>query len=162
MEGNMAHPIPTGHHAITPHLVITGAAEAIDFYKRAFGAEELSRMPMPGRDGQMKLGHAELKIGDSRLFLADEFPEHGIVGPAASSPVTLHLYVTDADAAFARALEAGAKVSMPLADMFWGDRYGKIVDPFGHHWSIAEHLEDPTPAQMQERMAAMMEGSPCE
>jgi len=157
----MSHPIPAGHHTITPHLVIKGASEAIEFYRRAFGAEELCRMPFPGADGQVKLGHAELKIGDSRLFLADEFPEHGSVGPAASSPVTIHLNVTDADASFSRAVEAGATVAMPLADMFWGDRYGKLVDPFGHHWSIAEHLEDLTPEQMQERMAAAMSGQPC-
>jgi PhnB protein len=158
----MAHPIPAGHHAITPHLVIKNAAEAIEFYKRAFGAEELSRMPFPAGDGGMKIGHAELKIGDSRLFLADEFPDHGAVGPSGNSPVTIHLYVTDADATFARAVEAGATVSMPLADMFWGDRYGKLVDPFGHHWSIAEHVEDLTPEQMQERMAAAMSGPGCE
>jgi PhnB protein len=157
----MAHPIPDGHHTITPHLVIKGASEAIEFYKRAFGAEELSRMPFPGQDGQMRLGHAELQIGSSRLFLADEFPEYGGRGPDGKSPVTLHLYVTDADAAFRRAVDAGATVKMPLADMFWGDRYGQVVDPFGHHWSIAEHLEDLTPAQMQERMAASFGGQPC-
>src|SRR6516165_9795563 len=112
----MPHQIPAGHHAITPHLVIKGASEAIEFYKRAFGAKELSRMPMPGPGGQMRLGHAELQIGDSRLFLADEFPEYGVSGPGASSPVTLHLYVTDVDASFARAVEAGAKVAMPLAN----------------------------------------------
>jgi uncharacterized glyoxalase superfamily protein PhnB len=152
----MAHPIPTGHHTVTPHLIIKGASEAIEFYKRAFGATELSRMPFPGPDGQVKLGHAELQIGDSRLMLSDEFPQQGNVGPGATSPVTLHLYVTDADSAFARAVEAGAKVTMPLADMFWGDRYGRLADPFGHHWSIAEHLEDLTPEQMNERMAAAM------
>ena len=157
----MPHPIPAGHHAITPHLVIKGAAEAIEFYKRAFGAKELSRMPFPGKNGQAKLGHAELKIDDSRLFLSDEFPGRGVVGPGSGSPVTLHLYVTDADAAFARAVEAGATVGMPLADMFWGDRFGKLVDPFGHHWSIAEHLEDLTPEQMRERMATAMAGRPC-
>jgi uncharacterized glyoxalase superfamily protein PhnB len=158
----MAHPIPAGHHTITPHLVIKGAAEAIDFYKRAFGAQELSRMPFPGPDGQVTVGHAELQIGDSRLFLADEFPSMGVVGPSGSSPVTIHLYVPDADSSFARAVGAGAKVAMPLADMFWGDRYGKLVDPFGHHWSIAEHLEDLTPEQMQERMAAAMSKPKCE
>ena len=158
----MAHPIPAGHHAITPHLVVKGGSEAIEFYKRAFGAEELSRMPFPAPDGQVKLGHAELRVGDSRLFLADEFPEYGSVGPDGTSPVTIHLCVTDADAAFARAVEAGATVSMPLADMFWGDRFGKLVDPFGHHWSIAEHLEDLTPEQMRERMAAAFAGAPCE
>lgn len=153
----MAHPIPAGHHTITPHLVIKGAAEAIAFYQRAFGAEELSRMPFPGPDGQVKIGHAELRIGDSRLFLSDEFPEQGGLGPQGRgrSPVTIHLYVTDADAAFARAVEAGATVTMPLMNMFWGDRYGQLVDPFGHQWSIAEHLEDLTREQMQQRMAAM-------
>jgi PhnB protein len=149
----MSHPIPYGHRAITPHLIVAGASEAIDFYKRAFGAEELSRMPFPNPDGTMKLGHAELLIGDSKLFLADEFPDYGSVGPSGSSPVTIHLYVTDADATFAQAVEAGATISMPLADMFWGDRYGKVIDPFGHHWSIAEHVEDLTPEQMMEKMA---------
>ena len=158
----MAHPIPAGFHSITPHLVIKGAAEAIEFYKRAFGAEELSRMPFPAPDGTMRLGHAELKIGDSRLFLADEFPDFGSLGPTGGSPVTIHLYVNDANTAFARAVEAGAKVAMPLADMFWGDRYGKLIDPFGHHWSIAEHLEDLTPKQMEERMAAAFAKPPCE
>ena len=153
----MGHPIPAGHHTITPHLVIKGAPEAIAFYIKAFGAEELCRMPMPGPDGTMKIGHAELKIGDSRLFLADEFPDYGSVGPQGpSSPVVIHLYVEDADAAFNQAVAAGATVTMPVMDMFWGDRYGKLVDPFGHHWSIAEHLEDLTPEQMMERMAAAM------
>lgn len=158
----MAHPIPAGYHAITPHLVIKGASEAIEFYKRAFAAQEICRMPSPGPDGQVKLMHAELQIGDSRLFLADEFPNRGVLGPSGRSPVTIHLYVTDADAAFKRAVEAGAKVGMPLANMFWGDRYGQLVDPFGHHWSIAEHLEDLTPEQMKERMAAAMSGPPCD
>jgi uncharacterized glyoxalase superfamily protein PhnB len=152
----MAHPIPAGHHTITPHLVIKGAAEALEFYKKAFGAEELTRMPMPDKQGAMKIGHAALQIGDSRLFLADEFPDFGSLGPSdGRSPVTIHLYVTDVDAAFARAVEAGAKAVMPPADMFWGDRYGKLVDPFGHHWSLAEHLEDLTGDQMMERMAAL-------
>jgi PhnB protein len=157
----MAHPIPAGQHTLTPHLVIKGASEAIEFYKQAFGAEELNRMPFPGPDGQVKIGHAGLKIGDSRLFLVDEFPEHGGFGPGDSSPVTIHLYVTDADATFARAVEAGASVSMPLIDAPWGDRYGKLVDPFGHHWSVAEHLEDLTPEQIRERMAHAFGGSPC-
>ena len=158
----MAGRIPDGHHTITPHLVVKGGAEAIDFYKRAFGAEEIGRMPMPGPDGQVKIGHAELRIGNSFLFLADEFPEYGSTGPNGHSPVSLHLYVTDVDTAFQRAVDAGATVTMPLADMFWGDRYGKLVDPFGHHWSIAEHLEDLTPEQMQERMASAFAGQPCE
>ena len=157
----MAKPIPEGYRTITPHLVIKGAAEAIEFYKRAFGAEELCRMPMPGANGHVKVGHAELQIGDSRLFLADEFPEQGSSAPNGSSPVSIHLYVTDADAVFGQAVAAGATVSMPLADMFWGDRFGKLVDPFGHHWSIATHQEDPTPEQMQERMAAAFSGKSC-
>jgi len=157
----MANPIPEGYRTITPHLVIKGAAKAIEFYKRAFGAEELSRMPMPGPDGQVRLGHAELQIGDSRLFLADEFPEQGSTGPNGSSPVSFHMYVTDADAVFEQAVAAGATVSMPLANMFWGDRFGKLVDPFGHHWSIATHLEDPTPEEMNERMAAAFGGKTC-
>jgi uncharacterized glyoxalase superfamily protein PhnB len=157
----MAQPIPSGQHAITPHLVIKGASEAIEFYKKAFGAEEISRMPMPGPDGSLRLGHVAIQIGDSRLFLADEFPEWGVKGPNGTSPVTIHLYVNDADATFSQAVEAGATVAMPLADMFWGDRYGKLVDPFGHHWSIATHKEDLTPEQMRERMAATMGGQPC-
>lgn len=157
----MGHPIPAGYHTISPHLVIKGAAEAIEFYKRAFGAEEKARMPFPAEDGGVKVGHAELQIGDSRLFVADEFPSYGSVGPDGSSPVTIHLYVTDADAVFNRAVEEGARVTMPLADAFWGDRYGKLVDPFGHHWSIAEHLEDLTPEQIRERMEAAFAGGPC-
>jgi PhnB protein len=158
----MSHPIPDGQHTITPHLVVKGASEAIEFYKRAFGAEELCRLPFPGPDGGVKLGHAELRIGDSRLYLADEFPMHGSTGPNGSSPVTIHLFVTDADAAFDRAVDAGATVSKPLADMFWGDRYGKLVDPFGHHWSIAAHLEDLTLGQIEQRMAAAFGGPPCD
>src|SRR3954451_20914860 len=100
----MSHPIPSGYHTITPYLVVEGAAQAIDFYKRAFGAEEIARMAFPGADGQMRVGHAELQIGSSRLFLTEAFPERGAVGPNGTSPVTMHLYVTDADAAFARAV----------------------------------------------------------
>lgn len=158
----MAHPIPAGHHSITPHLVVKGASEAIDFYGKAFGAQELCRMPMPGPDGTVKIGHAELQVGTSRLFLADEFPEYGSVGPQGGSPVVIHLYVEDADAAFNQAVAAGATVVMPLMDMFWGDRYGKLVDPFGHHWSIAEHLQDLTPEQMMEGMAAAMAQGHCD
>ena len=150
----MAQPIPTGHHTITPHLTVKGASEAIEFYKRAFGAEEISRLPVPNPDGQEKLGHAALRIDDSRLFLADECPEFDAMGPTGNPPMTMHLYVTDADAAFDRAVKAGATVRMSLADMFWGDRYGLVVDPFGHNWSIATRKEDLTPDQMRERMAA--------
>jgi uncharacterized glyoxalase superfamily protein PhnB len=157
----MAKPIPDGYQTVIPHLVIKGAAEAIEFYKKAFGATELSRMPMPDKDGRMKIGHAELQLGDSKVFLAEEFPDYGSVGPNGSSPVTIHLYVEDVDAVFAKAVEAGATVTMPPADMFWGDRYGKLVDPFGHHWSLSTHKEDLTPEQVQERMAEAFKGEPC-
>ena len=157
----MANPIPDGFHTMTPHLVIKGAAEAIEFYKSAFGAEEICRMPMPGPDGQVRIGHAELRIGNSMLFLADEFPEYGSTAPNGHSPVSLHLYVTDVDTSFQRAVDAGAKATVPPADMFWGDRYGKLVDPFGHHWSLATHIEDVQPEQMMERMAAMKGGPGC-
>jgi uncharacterized glyoxalase superfamily protein PhnB len=158
----MAQPIPAARCSITPHLVIKGAAEAIDFYARAFGAVELYRLPWPLPDGGVKVGHAQLRFGDSMLYLADEFPEQGAHGPSGSSPVTIHLDVDDADAMFARAVEAGATVAMPLEDMFWGDRYGKLVDPFGHHWAIAQHKEDVSPEQMRERMAAVLAGPGCD
>ena len=157
----MVKPIPDGFNTIIPHLVVKGAAEAIEFYKRAFGAKEMGRMPFPGSDGQVKIGHADLQIGDSRVFLADEFPEQGATAPSGKSPVTIHLYVTDTDATFNKAVEEGATATMPPADMFWGDRYAKLVDPFGHSWSIATHKEDVTFEQMQERMAAFA-GQPCE
>src|SRR5262245_5736809 len=159
-EGNLAgtaKAIPAGPHTITPHLVVKGGSDAIAFYKKAFGAEELCRMEGP--DGG--LFHAALQIGSSRLFLVDEFPEYGAVGPNGSSPVTIHLYVADADAAFDQAVEAGATVLAPLANMPWGDRYGKLRDPFGHNWSIATHLEDVTPEQIRERMAASVSEAPC-
>ena len=158
----MAKPIPDGCHTITPHLVIKGAADAIEFYKQALGAEEVYNMPFPGPDGQTRIGHAELRIGDSLIFLADEFPDHGVTGPTdGKSPVTIHLYVPDVDAVYNRAIEAGATLTMPPTDMFWGDRYGKFVDPFGHHWAVATHTEDVTPEQMQERMAAMFGEKHC-
>lgn len=143
--------VPEGMRTITPHLVCAGAAAAIEFYKNAFGAEEVMRIPGP--DG--KLGHAMLRIGDSALMLADEFPQWDSFGPLAlnGSPVTLHLAVADVDQAFARAIAAGAKVRMPLADMFWGDRYGIVEDPFGHRWSMATHIRDVSPDEMAAEMA---------
>ncbi|MRX08331.1 VOC family protein [Pseudoduganella sp. FT25W] len=142
---------------IIPHLVCEGAADAIEFYKKAFNAEEMMRMP--GEDGRIM--HAALKIGDSTLMLADAFPEYGGKGPKAlnGSPVTLHMYSPDVDAAFKQAVDAGATVRMPVADMFWGDRYGQVTDPFGHHWSIATHIKDMTPEEM---MAAMKQQSECQ
>ncbi len=140
-------------HTVTPHLVSAGAAKAIDFYVEAFGAVEGGRLPRP--DG--RLMHAQLRIGDSTVMLVDEMPEWGALGPIAlkGSPVTIHLYVQDADAAFARAVAAGAEATMPVTDMFWGDRYGQVRDPFGHKWSIATHKRDVSPHEMQEAMQKM-------
>lgn len=143
----MAKPIPDGYHSLTPHLVVRDAARAIDFYKRAFGATEIARMAGPGG----KVMHAEIQIGDSRLMLADEFPQMKCMSPLSigGTGTTIHLYVEDADSAFKRAVDAGATTQMPLADMFWGDRYGQVVDPFGHQWSIATHKRDMTEAEMR-------------
>ena len=140
--------IPEGMHSLTPHLICRGAAEAIDFYARAFGAVELVRLPGP--DG--RLMHATLRIGDANLMLVDEMPEWGALGPLAlgGTAVTLHLYVDDVDASFQRAVAAGAAPKLPPADMFWGDRYGQVIDPYGHRWSIATHVRDVPPEQMLE------------
>jgi PhnB protein len=148
-----ARPIPEGYHTVTPALVVRGGAQAIDFYARVFGARELGRMSTP--DGQ-QIMHAELQIGDARLMLSDEMPEMGARAPVAlgGTPVTLHLYVEDADAVVQRALEAGASVLQPLMDAFWGDRYGRIKDPFGHEWGIATHIEDVGEDEMQRRVEA--------
>jgi uncharacterized glyoxalase superfamily protein PhnB len=145
--------IPEGMHSVTPHLICAGAANAIEFYKKAFGAEEGGRMPGP--DG--KLMHAMIRIGGSPVMLVDEMPEWGALGPKAlkGSPVTIHLYVENADAVFERAIKAGAKAVMPIADQFWGDRYGKLEDPFGHHWSVATHVRDVSPEEMQKAMRSM-------
>ena len=147
------NPIPPGMTAVTPHLVCAGAADAIEFYKKAFGAVEDSRMPGP--DG--KIMHAVVRIGGSAVMLVDEAPQWGMLGPKAlkGSPVTIHLYVDDVDAFFARAMKAGAKVTPPVDEMSWGDRYGCLEDPFGHRWSAATHVRDVTPAQMMEAMKAM-------
>ena len=146
-------PVPEGMHSVTPHLVCAGAADAIEFYKKAFGAVEIARLPGPGG----KIMHAMIRIGDSALMLVDENPEWGMLGPKAlkGSPVTIHLYVEDADAFAARAVKAGAKITMPLEDAFWGDRYGKLVDPFGHRWSVGTHMRDVSTEEMQRAMQAM-------
>ena len=145
--------IPQGMHSVTPHLICAGAAKAIEFYKQAFGAEESARLPGP--DG--RLMHAAIRIGDSQVMLVDEMPEWGALGPKSlkGSPVTIHLYVDDVDAVVARAVSAGAKVTMPVADQFWGDRYGKLEDPFGHHWSVATHVRDVSMEEAQKAMRAM-------
>lgn len=146
--------VPQGFRSVTPYLTLDDAARAIDFYKRAFGAEEVVRMDMPGG----KIGHAEIKIGDSMIMLGDEMP-----GSACKSPRSLNgttsgvmLYVGDVDAVFNKAVSAGAEVESPVADMFWGDRYGRLKDPFGHSWSVATHKEDVAPAEMSKRMKDAM------
>ena len=153
MTTTSVKPIPDGMHSLTPHLVCADAAAAIEFYKTAFGAVELTRLPGPNG----RLMHGAVRIGDSVLMLVDEMPEHGALGPRSlkGSPVTIHLYVTDVDAAVAQAVAAGAKVTMPVADMFWGDRYGQLEVPFGHRWSVATHTRDTTLAEMQAAMAKM-------
>lgn len=142
-------PIPEGYHSVTPYLSINGAAKAIDYYERAFGAKELFRFPMP--DGS--IAHAEIQIGDTRISLADDNPEGGLLSPQGSSPVGLLLYVEDVDSVFARAVEAGATVKRPLEDQFYGDRSGTLQDPFGHVWFLATHIED-VPEDELERRAA--------
>lgn len=146
-------PIPDGFHSLTPHLVCAGAADAIEFYKKAFNAVEIDRLPGP--DG--KLMHAAVRIGDSVLMLVDENPAWGLLGPKAlkGSPVTVHLYVENADATVKQAVAAGAKVTMPIDDAFWGDRYGQIEDPFGHRWSVATHTRDVSIDEEREAMAKM-------
>jgi PhnB protein len=150
-------PIPPGHENLIPHLVCSPCAEAIEFYKKAFGAEEITRMPDPRGP---RIMHAAIRIGSSFVFLNDDFPEASggkSLSPLAlkGTPVTLHHYVEDCDAAIKRATDAGAKVLMPAADMFWGDRYGIVTDPFGHQWSFATHIKDLTPSQMQAAMKEM-------
>lgn len=146
----MAQPIPAGHHSITPYLVVKDAAQAIEFYKRAFGAEELDRLAGPGGTGIM---HAEIKIGDSHVMLSDEFPGAGCRSPQSLGGTTcqLFLYVADVDATYQRAVSAGAAPIMPVTDMFWGDRYGNLSDPYGHQWGLATHKEDVSPQEMKKR-----------
>lgn len=145
-------PIPDGYHSVTPYLMIKGAAAAIDFYKKAFGATELMRMPMAGG----KIGHAEIQIGNSRVMLADEFPEMGFVGPQTigGTGVTLHLYVEDVDEVAKQAVAAGAKETRAVQDQFYGDRSGTFQDPFGHVWNISTHKEDLTMEEIGKRAAA--------
>ena len=146
-------PVPDGMHTVTPHLVCAGAADAIEFYRKAFGAVEEGRLPGPNG----RLMHAMIRIEGSAVMLVDEMPEWGALGPKAlkGSPVTIHLYVKDVDAFAARAVAAGAKITMPVADQFWGDRYGQLEDPFGHRWSIGTHIRDVRPEEMQQAMQKM-------
>ncbi len=149
---------PEGMHSVTPHLICRGAADAIEFYKKAFGAAELMRVP----DGSGKLMHGCVKIGDSQVMLVDEAPEWGALGPKAlkGTPITIHLQVEDVDAFVARAVSAGAKLVMPVADMFWGDRYGRVEDPFGHSWSVATHVRDLTSEEILRAMHEAKSGCP--
>jgi PhnB protein len=143
-------PVRPGFQTVTPHLTVRGAADYIDFLKRAFGAVELSRAPGPGG----KLMHAEVRIGDAIVMLNDDFPEFGLPPMAEGRlPVTLHIYVPDVDSLWARATAAGCQVTMPLSDQFWGDRYGQVNDPFGFSWSLATHKEDLTEAEIQDQQA---------
>jgi PhnB protein len=150
-------PIPEGYHSTTPYLCVKGAADAIEFYKKAFGAKEVLRMADPSG----KVGHAEIQIGDSRVMLADEYPEMGFLSPKSigGTPVMMHLYVEDVDATVPRAVAAGAKVTREVADQFYGDRGGKIEDPFGHSWYVATHKEDLSQEEIQKRAAATFGGS---
>jgi PhnB protein len=151
-----AKPIPDGHHPVTPYLIVKGAARALEFYAKAFGAKEQFRMAQP--DG--RIGHAEIRIGESTVMLADEAPEVGARSPATigGSPVLIHLYVEDVDATVARAVAAGATVTRPVQDQFYGDRNGGLVDPFGHAWWVATHVEDVPPEDLARRAAAARRG----
>jgi uncharacterized glyoxalase superfamily protein PhnB len=152
---------PAGMHTVTPQLTLRESAKAIDFYKQAFGAQELMRMPTPDGRG---VWHAELRIGDSVIFISDEMPQGPTAAPSSTHKATgvIQLYVADCDAVFQSAVQAGARVSMPLADMFWGDRWGSVVDPFGQVWGIATHVKDMSPEEMRrgaEEFAARMRSS---
>ncbi|MBV8866082.1 MAG: VOC family protein [Acidobacteriaceae bacterium] len=144
--------VPEGYHSATPYLVVGDAARAIDFYKKAFGATELVRMGGP----EGKIGHAEIKIGDSMIMLSDELMGNRSPQTLGGSPVSIFLYVDDVDSVFNQAVNAGAKGDMPPMDMFWGDRFGKLTDPFGHLWAVATHIEDVAPEEMRKRAQASM------
>jgi PhnB protein len=145
--------IPEGYQTITPSITCRGAAKAIDFYKKAFGAQEITRMGSP--DG--KIMHAEMQLGNSRFMLNDEMPGMAAApNPTATPSCSLFVYVSDVDSVFKQAVSAGAKADMPVQDMFWGDRYGKVTDPFGHHWGLATHVEDVAPDEMERRSKAFM------
>lgn len=158
-KAKKAQPIPKGYHIITPSIVVRGAKEAIEFYKKAFGAKEVGGA-MPSPDG--KILHAEIRIGDSIVMLSDEFPQMGSSSPqtVGGTSSSLMIYTRDVDALFNQAVAAGATAAMPVSDMFWGDRYGIVVDPFGHRWQLATHKEDLTPKEMARRAAAAMSAPP--
>lgn len=154
MAGKVS-PVPQGFHTVTPSLVVKDGNAAIDFYKKAFGAEEIMRMRSP-TGGLM---HGEIRIGDSHIMLGDEWPDFGMKAPVRGHHSGgLHLYVADVDKAYQRALDSGCQPIMPPADMFWGDRYGKVIDPFGHIWGLATHIEDVSPEECERRAAAWKPG----
>lgn len=148
MNKSQVKPVPDWMHTVTPHLICAGATDAIEFYKKAFDAVEMARVPGP----QGKLLHACIRIGDSAVWLVDELPDWGSFGPKSlkGSPVTIHLQVEDVDGVVQQAVAAGAKITKPIDDMFWGDRYGELEDPFGHHWSVATHVHDLSLEEIQQ------------
>jgi PhnB protein len=145
---------PKGYHSVTPYLVVDNAAKALEFYQKALNAKELFRLPIQGKDGGEKIGHAEIKIGDSQVMLSDEYPEMNAIGPKTlgGTSASFMIYVDDVDKAFAQAVKAGAKQVQPVENQFWGDRTGTLLDPFGHKWTLGTHVEDVPPEEMQKRM----------
>ena len=148
----MTKPIPDGYHTVTPHIAVDGAADAIEYYKKAFGAKERMRMEGPGG----MIAHAEIEIGDSLVMLSDPFPQSNVQPPHDGTTASIFLYVEDVDAVVKQAVDAGATISMEVEDQFWGDRFGSLTDPFGHSWSVATHVEDVPPEEMAERAKAAM------
>jgi len=145
---------PAGYHSVTPYLIVDNATKALEFYQKALNAKELFRLPIPGDQGAEKIGHAEIKIGDSQLMLADENPDMDALGPKSlgGTPASFMIYVDDVDKAFEQAVKAGGKAVQPVENQFWGDRTGTIVDPFGHKWTLGTHVEDVPPEKLQKRM----------
>jgi len=152
-------PIPDGYHSVIPYLIADDAAASFDLYQRAFGALELYRLPMKDADGRDRIGHAEIRIGDCNLMLSDEWPDMQAIGPKArgGTTVSFMVYGDNVDRAYQQALDAGAKADKPIRDEFWGDRMGSVIDPFGHKWALATHVEDVPPGEMEKRMAAWAE-----
>lgn len=147
-------PTPPGYHSVTPYLVVDDAAKALEFYQKALNAKELFRLPIPGKDGGEKIGHAEIKIGDSQVMLSDEYPDMGAIGPKTlgGTSASFMIYVDDVDQAFAQAVKAGGTAVHPVENQFWGDRTGTLLDPFGHKWTLGTHVEDVPRDEMQKRM----------
>lgn len=152
--------IPEGYHSVNAYLIVEDAVRALDFYQRAFGAKELYRLPMKDRDGREKVGHAEILIGDTHLMLSDEWPDMDALGPNRRGGPTASfvIYMPDVDAAWKRAVDAGAKPDRPVTNEFWGDRMGTVIDPFGHKWMLATHVEDVPPDEMNRRVEQMASG----